>query len=304
MTLRKVCIVMNISTISYWFYEAFESMRKNIKNVLISVSTMFATMLIVAIGFIVFKNSQFVIDQEQDASSKVIAFLDYDVTNEKIEIIRAKTQLIDGVKDIEFYDSEKAIAYARSIENGKLTEGYDDETLKELFQPFFKITFETIEAEKEISGTLKSLDGVEDIRVSESAVESIKKAKSTRIIAITSMILIIELSVFLMVNTTKLMLYARRKEISIMKYVGAKDGFVKMPFAIEGVIMSLVAVFCVIVLISLCYTPVTQMINQKNTYQYMKIGELLPDLKTMLIIIGCFIGIFGSTMSMNKYLDV
>ena len=48
MTLRKVCIVMNISTISYWFYEAFESMKKNIKNVVISVGTMIATMVIIA----------------------------------------------------------------------------------------------------------------------------------------------------------------------------------------------------------------------------------------------------------------
>ena len=48
MTLRKVCIVMNISTISYWFYEAFESMKKNLKNVFISVSSMIATMIIVA----------------------------------------------------------------------------------------------------------------------------------------------------------------------------------------------------------------------------------------------------------------
>ena len=56
-TLRKVCIVMNISTISYWFYEAFESMKKNIKNVLITVSTMIATMIIVAVR--IFASSKF-----------------------------------------------------------------------------------------------------------------------------------------------------------------------------------------------------------------------------------------------------
>ena len=300
---------MNISTISYWFYEAFESMRKNIKNVLISVSTMFATMLIVAIGFIVFKNSQFVIDQEQDASSKIIAFLDYDVTNEKIEIIRAKTQLIDGVKDIEFYDSEKAIAYARSIENGKLTEGYDDETLKELFQPFFKITFETIEAEKEISGTLKSLDGVEDIRVSESAVESIKKAKSTRIIAITSMILIIELSVFLMVNTTKLMLYARRKEISIMKYVGATNSFIRWPFMVEGMLIGLISVLISLVILAFAYNAVTAQIQQSLINSMINIPlltfqELFKTLLIVYLVLGIGIGALGSAISMKKYLEV
>lgn len=307
MTLRKVCIVMNIGTISYWFFEAFESMKKNMKNVLISISTMFATMLIVACGYMVLVNANSIIEQKQEASSKIMAYLDIDVTEDEVNTINTRLLGMQGVKKVEYVSQDEAIKKAGEIKS-ILVSGYTEEQLKEIYQPYFKVTFETLEAQDEIISMLRNSDGVgkneNDVVVSESAEKAIKEAQSTKIIAITAMILIIELSVFLMVNTMKLMLYARRKEISIMKYVGAKDTFVKMPFAIEGVIMSLVAVLIVILLVRICYNPIIGMIGRRASYKYMTLENILPNLRLMLVIIGTGIGIFGSTMSMNKYLDV
>ena len=307
MTLRKVCIVMNIGTISYWFFEAFESMKKNMKNVLISISTMFATMLIVACGYMVLVNANSIIEQKQEASSKIMAYLDIDVTEDEVNTIKTRLMGMQGVKQVEYISQDEAIKKAGEIKN-ILVSGYTEEQLKEIYQPYFKVTFETLEAQDEIISMLRNSDGVgkneNDVVVSESAEKAIKEAQSTKIIAITAMILIIELSVFLMVNTMKLMLYARRKEISIMKYVGAKDTFVKMPFAIEGVIMSLVAVLMVILLVRICYNPIIEMIGRRASYKYMTLEDILPNLRLMLVVIGTGIGIFGSTMSMNKYLDV
>lgn len=298
---------MNIGTISYWFFEAFESMKKNMKNVLISISTMFATMLIVACGYMVLVNANSIIEQKQEASSKIMAYLDIDVTEDEVNTIKTRLMGMQGVKKVEYISQDEAIKKAGEIKS-ILVSGYTEEQLKEIYQPYFKVTFETLEAQDEIISMLKDADGVgknaNDVVVSESAEKAIKEAQSTKIIAITAMILIIELSVFLMVNTMKLMLYARRKEISIMKYVGAKDTFVKMPFAIEGVIMSLVAVLMVILLVRICYSPIIEMIGRRASYKYMPLEDILPNLRLMLVVIGTGIGIFGSTMSMNKYLDV
>ena len=298
---------MNIGTISYWFFEAFESMKKNMNNVLISISTMFATMLIVACGYMVLVNANSIIEQKQEASSKIMAYLDIDVTEDEVNTIKTRLMGMQGVKKVEYISQDEAIKKAGEIKN-ILVSGYTEEQLKEIYQPYFKVTFETLEAQDEIISMLRNSDGVgkneNDVVVSESAEKAIKEAQSTKIIAITAMILIIELSVFLMVNTMKLMLYARRKEISIMKYVGAKDTFVKMPFAIEGVIMSLVAVLMVILLVRICYNPIIEMIGRRASYKYMTLEDILPNLRLMLVVIGTGIGIFGSTMSMNKYLDV
>ena len=65
-----------MGTISYWFYDAFTGMKKNIKNVVISTITMIATMLIIAIAFIVVENASFIINKQQEAASKITAYLD------------------------------------------------------------------------------------------------------------------------------------------------------------------------------------------------------------------------------------
>ncbi len=299
---------MNISTISYWFFEAFESMRKNMKNVLISVTTMIATMLIVAFGYLLVVNTIYIVEQVQEISAKVVCFLELDVTEKEVSNIETRLKGIDGVTEVKYITKEETTNQA--IELGEnYTYAIEEKDLKTMFPTSFIVTFETVQAEKEIIDTLKSMDGVgknpNDIRVTASAIRIIKIANTIRAVAITAMILVIELSIFLMMNTTKLMLYARRKEISIMKYVGAKDNFIKIPFAIEGMIMALIAIFIVFLIISLCYAPIVEMVEASSrVYKCISMEEVMPKLQFILLIIGVGIGIFGSTMSMNKYLDV
>lgn len=298
---------MNISTISYWFAEALASMKKNIKNVLISVSTMIATMLIIAMGYIIFINAEHIIEQKQDATSKISAYLDINITNDEITKIRTKLMGINGVKQAEYVSQDEAIKSAAEFDE-MLVAGYAEEELKQMYQPYYRITFNTVDAQDEIIEALKNSEGVgknsDDIQVPESAKKSILFAKSIKIIAQLAMILIVELSVFLMINSTKLMLYARRKEISIMKYVGAKDSFIKIPFAIEGIIISLIAVVVVFMIVSLCYEPIIDTLGTKASYKYLNLTEVMSNLQGMLLLIGIGIGVFGSTISMNKYLDV
>lgn len=297
---------MNMGTISYWFYEAFESMKKNIKNVLISISTMIATMLIIAIGYAVLKNSNYIIKQKQEANSKIVAYLKTDITEDQIQMIRHRLDEMNGVIDVKYYSTEDGINAMPQKE--MFTKGIEEDELKEIFPAKYVVTFSSIESENEIMTALRSMEGVreneEDVMVTDSAERSIKEAKSAKIISVTAMILIVELSIFLMINTTKLMLYARRKEISIMKYVGAKDGFIKMPFAIEGVIMALVAVIIVVILFSFAYDPLMTSVTARASYQYLKLNEFMPNLRNLLIGIGFVIGAVGSTASMSKYLDV
>ena len=305
---------MNISTISFWFCEAFESMKKNLKNVIISVTTMIATMIIIAVGYVILVNANYIIEQKQEVNSKVMAFLELDVTDEEVKNIETRIKAIDGTTEVEFFSQKESIERASKMDE-MFTFAFTEEDLASIYPPFFQIGFNSIEAEKEIVEVLNTLEGIgttkndkgelkKDIRVTDSAVDSIKMAQTARVLAVTAMLLIIELSVFLMMNSTKLMLYARRKEISIMKYVGAKDNFVKMPFAIEGIIIAIVAALVVMIIVSICYEPIIEMIGVRANYKFLTLSEVMESLKWILIGIGVIIGAFGSTISMNKYLDV
>ena len=116
---------MNIGTISYWFFEAFESMKKNMKNVLISISTMFATMLIVACGYMVLVNANSIIEQKQEASSKIMAYLDIDVTEDEVNTIKTRLMGMQGVKKVEYISQDEAIKKAGEIKN-ILVSGYTE----------------------------------------------------------------------------------------------------------------------------------------------------------------------------------
>lgn len=299
---------MNINTISYLIADAFHTMKKDIKNELISLGTMLATMILVAVAYLVYANANVIIDNNQDTTSNILAYLDVEIDDEKATAIRFDIEKIAGVTSTEYRSRDEAIKMAASI-SSVLVEGYTEEELAMLYQPCYIVTFDDVNAVPGITAALRQIDGIgsseDDIRVNPAAAVAIRDAKISKTVAITGVILIVEFSVFLMMNTTKLMMYAKRKEISIMKYVGAKDNFIKAPFAIQGVITALVAVALTMMLVSVIYPAIANSIDKLGEgYTYLAYDVVSHDLFFLLLVIGIIIGIGGSTASMNKYLDV
>lgn len=299
---------MNINTISYLVADAFHTMKKDIKNELISLGTMLATMVLIAVAFLVYANANVIIGNTKDESSNVLAYLEVGLSDEEAQDIGFKIEDITGVTGVKFRSVEESIERAESI-SSLLVEGYTQEELEMIYQPCYIITFDNVEAVPIITSELRKIEGVgtteEDIRVNPYALIAQRDAKMSQTVAITAMILIVEFSVFLMMNTTKLMMYAKRREISIMKYVGARDNFIKAPFAIQGVITALLAVAVTMILVAIVYPAIVSSLDKLGGgYTYLEYAEVSKDLTWLLLIIGCIIGIGGSTASMNKYLDV
>lgn len=296
---------MSISTISYWFYDAINSMKKNKKNVIISIGTMITTMVIIAITFSVIKNASYVIEQRRNMESRILACAVEGATEEQIANIKSQLDSMPEVTGYDYQSSEDGLKYAIS-QDPILVEGFSDEMLETLFPARFSISFSEVEAEDIIIQKLKTMDGIgkgaADIQPAETAKEAIRQAKIYQVLCTVLLSYIIILSVFLIMNSTKLMLYAKRKEISIMKYVGATDGFVKIPFMIESVIVAIIAVFITIIIFNLLYPQIVNMIT--SDLKFLQSKEILPSLFGMLTIIGIAVGVVGSSISMNKYLDV
>jgi len=299
---------MNINTISYLIADAFHTMRKDIKNELISLGTMLATMVLVAVAYLVYANANVIIDNNQETSSNILAYLEAGISDEDAQKVGFEIEEITGVTGIKYRSQEEAIQFASGV-SGVLVEGYTEEELTMIYQPCYIITFEDVKAVPVITSELRKIDGIgsteDDVRVNPSAPQAIRDAKISKTVAITGVILIVEFSIFLMMNTTKLMMYAKRREISIMKYVGAKDNFIKAPFAIQGVITAIMAVAFTMFLVAIIYPSVTSSVGDLGTgFTCVEYEKVSTDLFVLLLIIGCVIGIGGSTASMNKYLDV
>ena len=122
-------------------------------------------------------------------------------------------------------------------------------------------------------------------------------------------IALIAVSIFIISNTIKLTVYARRKEISIMKYVGATNSFIRWPFIVEGIIIGVIAAFITILVVGLLYNLATNGIVQTETFQRLNLklytfADMFSLLIITYVILGAGIGIIGSSISMRKYLEV
>lgn len=296
---------MSISTISYWVYDALNSMKKNKKNVIISIGTMVTTMIIIAITFAVIKNASYVIEQRKNMESRILACAVEGATEEQIANIKSQLDSMPEVIEYDYQSSADGLQYAIS-QDPILVEGFSEDMLETLFPARFSILFSEVEHEDIIIEKLKAMDGIgkepSDIQPAETAKKAIRQAKIYQILCTVLLSYIIILSVFLIMNSTKLMLYAKRKEISIMKYVGATDGFVKIPFMIESVIIAIIAVLVTLIIFNVLYTPIINTVT--SDLKFLQAKEILPSLTGILMVIGIVVGVVGSSISMNKYLDV
>ena len=121
--------------------------------------------------------------------------------------------------------------------------------------------------------------------------------------------MLILISIFIIANTIKLTVHARRKEISIMKYVGATDSFIRWPFIIEGIIIGIMAALISILVLGIAYSLIANGMSSSTLLNKMgmsllSFSDMITLLVTVYLVLGIGIGALGSSLSMRKYLQV
>ena len=295
---------MRLDTIGYLIKDSFTGMKKDTKNSLISLGTMFATMLLIAVAYLVYMNENKLINDTKDKASNIVAYINVDTTDEEAQRALYDVDNIPGVTSSTYRDKQYAIDLAKSM-NPVMVEGFTDEVLKTIYPAYYVVTFDNVDYVNGIVNELSKVSTIDEISVNQYAKEKARDAEIYKAVAIVAVIYIIEFSIFLMMNTTKLMMYAKRKEISIMKYVGARNNFIRAPFAIQGVFTAIVAVILSIMVVNIGYPAfVRSMTTLESGFSFLSFTSMVKELLALLLIIGVFIGVLGSSASMKKYLDV
>ena len=137
----------------------------------------------------------------------------------------------------------------------------------------------------------------------------LRLAKGVKIVTGVILVLLIIISISIISNTIKLTVHARRKEISIMKYVGATNSFIRWPFLVEGVIIGIMAGLISVGLIGVAYTYIAEKMAgtafmQMIQWQLLKFNDMFELILIVYLGLGIGIGAIGSCISMKKYLDV
>ena len=193
-------------------------------------------------------------------------------------------------------------------EHEEFLEGYEGEN--NIFSDSYVVTLTDLNLLDQVQTEISKLANVKEITSSNETVTTlIDLANGIKIVTGVILVLLIIISIFIIANTIKLTVHARRKEISIMKYVGATNGFIRWPFIVEGMIIGIIASAISILIIAVAYNFIAeQMVNS----QFMKmVGVSLVGFSDMFssiiftyMLLGIGIGALGSIISMRKYLKV
>lgn len=307
--IKKVGMIVKYSIFGYLIGEGFRNFFKNKKSTAASIIIMCATMFIFGIFFLIGENVNYIISQVQSDQAMQI-FINPEATAEQEEALKQQITSIQYVNTIEYVSKEDALndvkSWSADIGNvlGDLTvDGYNP------FKASYVITLTDLTKIEEVEALINGFENVASVQAGNKTVNTLVNiANGIRTATGIVLILLILISIFIIVNTIKLTVHARRKEISIMKYVGATNGFIRWPFMVEGIIIGVVSALITIIILGFSYDVVAEKImaglSSTLPLSLLTFSDMLSMLLTIYIVMGIGIGAIGSAISMRKYLDV
>ena len=299
---------MKYNIFGYLIGEGFSNVFKNKKSTGASLMIMCATMIIFGIFLILGENINHFVE-EVESIQGIQVFIENDATQEQIDELGEKIRALDGVSTIEFVSKDDALNQMKEQfgDRQDLLAGYEENNI---FPASYVVTLTDLTKNGEIQKQIDSFDYVKKIASSDETVETlINLANGIKIVTGIILLLLIIISVFIIANTIKLTVHARRKEISIMKYVGATNGFIRWPFIVEGMIIGIFASIISITIVGIAYNFIVQSVVNSEFMRAININlvtfsDMLNSIIIVYMLLGIGIGALGSIISMRKYLKV
>ncbi|AHM55715.1 cell-division protein FtsX [Peptoclostridium acidaminophilum DSM 3953] len=294
------------SSIFYNIKEGFKGIWRNRPMALASVSSVAASLFILGIIIILVLNINSFTLTMQNKFDKMQVYLEDGMDTQEIYDIKEDIESIDGVDSAEFESSKDAFV---KLQKRWGKDAYLLEGMETSLQNSFIVNLESLESADAVFAQLKSLDGVEDIKYYKDVISKLVKISAwIRNIGLALIVLLSSVSLFVISNTIKIALYARRREINIMKYIGATNWFIRGPFLVEGMVLGGIGALASLGLISVCYKYIYIKLNSNSYWAMMSnvlsLDEIFSSLIIIFAVMGIGIGMLGSLISLKKHLEV
>ena len=292
----------------YLISEGFSNVFKNKKGTMTSLITMICAMFMFGAAFAIGQNVNYIMKQVQQEQG-IEVFILNDATDEEVTKLGENIKNLDGVSTATFKSKQEALDSVKESfkEYPEAIAGYENDYI---FPASYVVKLTDLSKAQEVENAIGEMDSVKNIRSSNDTINTLLKiANGIRAAIAVVFAGLLVIAITIISNTIKLSVHARRKEISIMKYVGATNNFIRGPFLVEGIIIGILAACITVVLITFSYDGVVTQIESSQVLQAMNVtllqyAEILKSIIIVYAILGIGIGAFGSGLSMRKYLEV
>ncbi len=289
--------------------DAFKSVIRNFSLSLASISCITITLIIVAIAIMASFNVQN-FTQEIERDLTIVIFLNNDVTEEDINNVENEIRQIPNVdkSSIRFeskQDVKEEMQKESEVFNTVLDEWDDSESpLKDTFQ----VKVKNVDQISNTANRIEKITKVNAVRYGEGMVDKMISAfSSVEKVTYGVVIALVIVTVFLIINTIKLTISARRREIGIMRLVGASNFTIKTPFIVEGMILGLLGSIIPVIFTTYGYLA---FYNHFDGYLFTQLIQLIKpepfiySTAGIVVIIGILVGMVGSAGAVRKYLKI
>lgn len=296
-----------IRMLSRGIRDAFKSVFRNFSLSIASVSCISITLVVIAISLVISSNVNHITDVIKNDVT-IVVFINQKATDLDLEQIDAKLRKIANIESITLKTKEqekKEFMEESEVFESIMSDWDEDESpLKDSFL----IKVSNIEEIKDTVNKIKKIDMVDVVDYGENTVENMLSAfKVIEKIMIVMVLALVLVNIFLIVNTIKLTIFSRKREISIMRLVGASNFSIKYPFVIEGMVIGVIGSVIPILLVVYGYTYLYAHFDGVLFSSIIKLLDPQPFVYMVSLIvlgIGVLVGMIGSSRAVRKYLKV
>ena len=295
---------MKIRTSEYFIREVFLSLRRNNWMSVASVGTVAVSLFIFGMFLMLVMNMN-KMAESLESQVQINVYLEESVSREDARDIEKDLQEMQGVEKVTFVSKEDAMERfkERLGDQKTLLEALDDTNP---LPDAFEVTITRPELVKTAAESIEKLDGVESAKYGQDVMEHLfEMTRLIRIFGFSLMLVLALATLFIISNTIRLTVFARRKEIAIMKYVGATDWFIRWPFVLEGMVLGLLGSLVAAVVLRTAYTGMAEKI-----YDTLAFFPLIPEqpfltyITIVVVLSGMAVGAIGSAVSIKRFLKV
>ncbi len=293
---------MRLDSLRYYLKEAGKSVKKNRLMSIASIGTTVATLFFLGVILVLTVNINSMAEQFS-RSCEIQVFINSDYSAEQYADIGKQIEKIAHVSKIEQYNKQQIFdeMHKKLGDKAVILDGLENDNP---FRDSYKVSLDDLNFTKSVISEIKKIDGVENVTdFQEAAGMVVKIVNAIRNVSIWLVAILCVVAAFIVSNTIKVSVFSRRKEINIMKYIGATDWFVRWPFVIEGMILGTISAVISFMIIWLIYIKLCSSIKIQM-FTLVPYNEMAILILGAFLVVGIVIGSVGSAMSIRKHLKV
>lgn len=295
---------MKLYNITYFLREGFSSIFSHRLMSVAAMSVIMACLLLMGSFSLVVANIENLLGDIEE-KNQIVAYVDETYTEEQGRALEGSLKEVKGVSGATYTTKQEALeAFRADFEDESgILDGIDD---RNPLRDRFVVTVTDIEKTREIAEALSGVEGIAKVSARSDIADRIVEVSDVTTLICTVLILVLVLvSIFIISNTVNLTMFNRREEIAIMKMIGATNGFVRVPFIVEGLIIGFAgATFALLLQWAIYDYVIVEALSKIAFISSVPFAELVWKIVIMFYGVGAIVGGLGSAITLRKFLKV